>query len=198
MQAYNEADILRRLSQGDEDALADIMLRYRDKIFNVALNLLHDRDLAREIVQETFITIWHRRKSFEASTEIGGYCRVVARNKTVSLLTKLARQKSAQYQYALDHVGASRPDDDSIEDEIMHQYHDGLIEDYINNLSPQQRTAFTLFASGATYAQIAEQMNITRHTVKYHLTEAREALRRNLRPHIIPTCIFVLSQFPAN
>jgi RNA polymerase sigma-70 factor (ECF subfamily) len=198
MQAYNEADVLKRLSQGDEDALADIMLWYRDKIFNVAMNLLHDRDLAREIVQETFITIWHRRKSFEHSTEIGGYCRVVARNKTVSLITKLARQKSAQYQYALDHVGGTRSDDDSIETELMHQYHNGLLESSINNLSPQQKTVFTLFASGATYAQIAEQMNITRHTVKYHLTEAREALRRNLKPHILPACIFILSQFPAN
>jgi RNA polymerase sigma factor (sigma-70 family) len=186
MQAYNEAEVLRRLSEGDERALEEIMLRYREKVFNVARRFLRSNDLAVEIVQEVFITVWFQRQNFADSTDIGGYCRTLARNKTIKYLNKILQQNEVQYEFLLNHL-----DDQPREFDLLNDV--GLLETYIEKLSPQQKVVLKLKQAGATYTQIAEQMNISAHTVKFHLHEARQAMRLLLKHHL-PVCIFTLSQ----
>src|ERR1041384_1228371 len=54
-EAQHDAELVRRFNGGDEAAFVEIMTRYREKIFSVALALLRNRADAEEIAQDTFI-----------------------------------------------------------------------------------------------------------------------------------------------
>src|SRR5690606_6066136 len=54
-EAAYDAELVRRFNAGDESAFVEIMTRYREKIFSVALALLRNRADAEEIAQDTFI-----------------------------------------------------------------------------------------------------------------------------------------------
>src|ERR1041385_5360198 len=54
-EAEHDAELVRRFNSGDEAAFVEIMSRYREKIFSVALALLRNRADAEEIAQDTFI-----------------------------------------------------------------------------------------------------------------------------------------------
>lgn len=54
-EAAYDAELVRRFNGGDEPAFVEIMTRYREKIFSVALALLRNRADAEEIAQDTFI-----------------------------------------------------------------------------------------------------------------------------------------------
>jgi RNA polymerase sigma factor (sigma-70 family) len=191
MQAYNEAQLLRQLADGEEQALKEIMLRYGDKVFQVARRFVRSGDTAAEITQEVFITIWLRRKQLSHITNIGAYIRCIAKNATIAYFRKLEREASIQYQFLLSHVDEPA-DADSLLDEPEKDY-ESLLETCIEKLSPQQKVVLKLKHAGASYHEIATQLKISDNTVKYHLQEARASMRSLLKHHL-PICIFTFTE----
>ena len=51
LEALHDAELVRRFQAGDESAFVEIMTRYREKIFTVALSLLRNRSDAEEMSQ---------------------------------------------------------------------------------------------------------------------------------------------------
>lgn len=53
-----DSELLYRLKEGDRDAFNTVYWRYSPKVYNTVLYLLNDADLAEDVVQELFLTIW--------------------------------------------------------------------------------------------------------------------------------------------
>lgn len=194
MAAYNEAEFLRKMAQGDERAFTEIMRRHRDKVFGVALRIFRSRDLALEVVQEVFITVWTRRELFAHSTEIGGFCCTAARNKTIDTLRRIYTRDKAQYEFLMDQVAESSAPDKLIDFEVLEQHYEDLLTSSVDKLTIEQKRVWQLFNAGHSYQQIAEQLNITASTVKYHLTNARAFLRREIEPHLPAIIALAITQ----
>jgi DNA-directed RNA polymerase specialized sigma24 family protein len=55
-----------RLKDGDSAALGYLYERYVDKLFQAAMRLTDDRELAKDALQEVFVQLWHYRKTLSA------------------------------------------------------------------------------------------------------------------------------------
>ena len=75
-EAIVDAALVRRFLAGDEQAFVEIVTRYRDKMFHVALNLLHNRADAEEIAQDTFIRAHRSLDRFRGDSSLAAwlYC----------------------------------------------------------------------------------------------------------------------------
>jgi len=91
--AADEAALVRAVASGSEEALAALYDRHIDGVHAVALRLTRDRQMAEEVVQETFLALWNRAELFDpAVASLATWPRTIARNRTVDRLRAAGRR----------------------------------------------------------------------------------------------------------
>ena len=94
--ASNRADevvLVRAIAAGSEDALGALYDRHADGVFAAALRLSSDRQLAEEVVQETFLALWNRAELYDpAAGSLEAWLFTIARNRTVDRLRAAGRR----------------------------------------------------------------------------------------------------------
>ena len=61
---HDEAELISRCQQGNQEALKEIFERYHKKVYRVAYGVLRQREEALDIVQEVFIKLFRSIKEF--------------------------------------------------------------------------------------------------------------------------------------
>src|SRR5215211_5041175 len=88
-----DAALVRAVAAGSQDALAALYDRHIDGVHAVALRLTNDRQLAEEVVQETFLALWNRAELYDpAVASLATWLRTIARNRTVDRLRAAGRR----------------------------------------------------------------------------------------------------------
>ena len=89
----DEAALVQAVATGSEEALAALYDRHAGGIHAVALRLTRDRQIAEEVVQETFLALWNRAELFDpAVASLATWLRAIARNRTVDRLRAAGRR----------------------------------------------------------------------------------------------------------
>jgi RNA polymerase sigma-70 factor (ECF subfamily) len=89
----DEATLVQAVATGSEEALAALYDRHAGGIHAVALRLTRDRQIAEEVVQETFLALWNRAETFDpAVASLATWLRAIARNRTVDRLRAAGRR----------------------------------------------------------------------------------------------------------
>jgi len=106
--AVDDAALVREVATGSQDALAELYDRHASAVFAAACRLTTDRQLAEEVVQETFLAVWNRAELFNPATgSLAAWLHTIARNRTVDRLRASARRPR------LISVSAVGPDDET-------------------------------------------------------------------------------------
>ncbi len=92
-QAAVEVALVREVAQGSESALAELYDRHGDAVYAAACRLTDDRQVAEEVVQETFLALWNRAELFDpAAGSLAAWLHTIARNRTVDRLRAMGRR----------------------------------------------------------------------------------------------------------
>lgn len=177
---YDEKKVLEMLAQGSEYAFTQLFDHYRARIFSVAMRFLKSRELAEEVVQEVFLKVWVRREQMAMVLNFEGYLFTMARNRVFDCIKDLAEETAAKREF----VHSIQPMNGTDHFLIEKQY-EGLLQEAVNQLPPQQKQIFRLAKiEGLSHQAIAEQLHISRLTVKTHMAKALQTIRHNLRHHL--------------
>ncbi len=76
----DEATLAERLAAGDDGVLVELYRAYGGRILGLALHVLHDRQLAEEVVQETILRVWRRAETFDPTRDLEPWLFRIARN----------------------------------------------------------------------------------------------------------------------
>lgn len=88
-----DAALVREVAAGSQDALAVLYDRYADGVYHAASRLTSDRQVAEEVVQETFLALWNRAELFNpAAGSLAAWLHTIARNRTVDRLRAAGRR----------------------------------------------------------------------------------------------------------
>jgi RNA polymerase sigma-70 factor (ECF subfamily) len=91
----DDAAVVFRMAAGSEAALETIYDRYAAAIFAAAYRLTSDRGTAEEVVQETFLALWNRAESFDATAgSLAAWLHTIARNRAIDRLRAAGRRPS--------------------------------------------------------------------------------------------------------
>lgn len=178
---YDEPEELMLLARGDTHAFANLYNRYKNRVFTTALRYLKARELAQEVVQDTFLKVWELRATFIHVKNAEAYIFIMARNRTLTQLKKITADQAAQYQYTAVHsrreiVGGQ---------ELLEQENNRLLEETLEMLTPQQRKVFNMSREeGLSHQAIADKLNISTNTVNNHIKDSLKVMRRRLQPYM--------------
>jgi RNA polymerase sigma-70 factor (ECF subfamily) len=89
----NETALVRAVAGGSHEALAALYDRHADAVYAAASRLTSDRQVAEEVVQETFLALWNRADRFDpAAGSLAAWLHTIARNRTVDRLRAAGRR----------------------------------------------------------------------------------------------------------
>jgi RNA polymerase sigma-70 factor (ECF subfamily) len=92
----SDAGLVASLARGDAAALEQLYDRYADPIFRTAFRRLGDRQLAEEVLQDTYLALWNRAELYDpAAGSLLGWLLTIARNRAVDRLRALGRRPTA-------------------------------------------------------------------------------------------------------
>lgn len=92
----SDAGLVASLARGDASALEQLYDRYADPIYRAAFRRLGDRQLAEEVLQDTYLALWNRAELFDpAAGSLLAWLSTIARNRAVDRLRALGRRPNA-------------------------------------------------------------------------------------------------------
>lgn len=180
---YNEVDLLSRVADGDEYSFARLFHAWHQELAGYIFAITRSMPLTEEIVQDTFTKIWLDRERLRSVTNFRSWLFIVSRNHTFNCLRTLARETRRKQQWTAHALHL--PQDEVADDpETRQQHYFQLIEQAIDQLPPQQKKAWQLSrAEGLRHEDIAKEMQLSRETVKRHITMALRGIREYVRSH---------------
>ena len=172
----DDAELLRRIGRGDEDAMAAFYREHGRVLLSQILLVVGERALAEEIVQDTMLAVWRGAGSFRGESSVRSWVISIARRQTRDRLRR-QRLRVVDDAFLADQPGPGPGP------EVMALDRAELAEVKvaIRELAPAHREVLGLtFGSGLSLPEVAGVLEIPVGTVKSRLTAARTALSRTL------------------
>lgn len=191
MQPDTDTDLLQRMIKGDESAFRELYDRHSRQVAAFVFHLSHSAVDAEDILQETFLKLWTNREQLPLIVHPGNYIFIIARNKTLDHLRKIAQQ-----QKLVDHIWANISNvADALDLQLDARESQQLINTALSRLTEQQRTIFRLSRQeGLDHATIASQLQLSKSRVKNVQVETLRFLRQFLSRHSeLLVLLFLLS-----
>ncbi len=183
----SEKALIRAAQRGDLEAFNQLILRYQNLLFGIALRLLNDEDLASDAVQEALFSAYRRFYTFRGDSLRSWLARVVV-NACYDELRKKRRQHSVpleQYNAEGDEIETSYwLVDPQADPEVQFETTEleGAIQRSLNKLPPIYRLMLVLVdVEGLSYEEAAMAARIPVGTVKSRLARARLQMQKSLQ-----------------
>ena len=179
---------LEALRQRDGIAFRDLVDNYSPRIYNLALKMLGDGDLADDILQETFVNAYRSIDRFEGRSHISTWLYRIAHNAVLMRFRKEKAQPDLQSiddGLDLDTLAAAAEWEDVPERRLLQAELLQVMDKALANLSESLRVVFVLRdIDGLSTAETAEVLDLSETAVKSRLHRARLALRKQLAPYL--------------
>ncbi len=176
-------ELLRRIGRGDEAALVALYDRYAGLACAVALRVLGDRELAEEVVQDTFLRCWRGVETYRTGRgRVAGWLVGIARNRAIDALR--SRSHQARLREGTDLADRPPPDgmgEPTATDLVLLREAVGAA---LAALPAGQRQMIELaYYAGLSQSEIARALGEPLGTVKTRTRAAMDRLRpRGYRP----------------
>lgn len=168
--------LVDRARRGDTIAFAELVTKYRSRIYTRIYRMTQSQEDALEITQQTFVKVWKAIPAFEGKSSFYTWLYKVATREAIDWL-----RRSRPHFVELDtELRSSVPHPDrQIQRNEVRQF----VQDAVAKLSPKHRAVIVLKdLEDLQYGEIAEILQCSIGTVMSRLFHARRNLQARLRP----------------
>jgi RNA polymerase sigma-70 factor (family 1) len=184
----SDYNLVMMLKTGHKAAYATIYDRYKRLMFDHALKKIGDADAAQDILQDVFLNLWTNRAQISESENLKGYLYTAVRNKIFNLIA----HSKVRSIYATSMMQYAQSGDITTDHLIRERQFTELIDREIASLPERMREIFLLSRKEhLKNKQIADQLNLSEHTVATQIKRAIRILKNRLGP-LIFFCPFFL------
>ncbi|RMG72518.1 MAG: sigma-70 family RNA polymerase sigma factor [Chloroflexi bacterium] len=170
--------LIQSLKARDPDAFSHVFETHADKIYRLALRILHDEQQADGVVQNTFLKLIEHIESFEERANLSTWLYRVAYNECMQRIRRAKPEINIDENLMPTHF----IDWDTIPDAVFSsQETQAQIQRAIETLPHTLKTVFILRdIEELSTAQTAQILGISESAVKVRLHRARLMLRERL------------------
>jgi RNA polymerase sigma-70 factor (ECF subfamily) len=171
----SEKDLIRRLRDGQRDALGEFVRIYGPRVYDLHCWLCGDQTAAQDLTQETFIAVWRDIGKFRGESRLSTWVHRVARN------------------IALRHLKHHGSEDVTLDDAAKLEAPDnterlagqallrGQVREALQLVPLAQREALVLHClQGLSHSETAKALGHPLGTIKWRIAQGLHALRKAL------------------
>lgn len=180
----SDEDLIERFQRGDLYAFDLIVKRYKDQLLNFIYRFVGSQEEAEDIVQETFLRVYRKRKAYKRIAKFSTWIYTIAGNLARTELRRRKRRKL----FSVTDMGFEDRDyeitDDALspEREVHGVMQEEIIQKEIEQLSPKFREVIILRdIQELSYEEISKIIKVPIGTVKSRVNRARLRLQSRLK-----------------
>jgi len=177
---FTDEELVELLKQGKDKAFDELYFRYRDLLVRFVYIRMKSIPVSEEIVQEVFTTIWERRKTLVIQKKFSAYIYTSVRYVTLDYIK--SHTVTDQYiKEVIDRNTAEFSSTNATEDSIYYEELQEAVDKATLLLPKKSKEVFILSRiKHYTNKEIAEELNVSHETVKYHIAYALKFMRSYL------------------
>jgi RNA polymerase sigma-70 factor (ECF subfamily) len=176
-EAMQDARLVERLLRGDAEAYGSLVSRHMRRAFAVAYRILEHREDAEDVVQDSFMRALERIDQLDRRRPFRPWLLRIVVNQALNFRRARGIRTTASLSDSA-RAGGPLPDRQAEDTDLRRRLRAAL-----DMLPEKQRTVVQLAdLEGLTSGEIGRIMDLADGTVRWHLHEARKALRRALAP----------------
>ena len=196
-----DAALVARVKSGDSAAFGTLYDAWFDRVFDLAFRILHDRELAADVAQETFLSAWKNVERLRDDNAFGGWLLRIARNASFSRAEREQRARAVddQEMAVMEAVGAgasNAPDGFRLEDSLgagadpVRSMEDAELQDLVwesaRALGPRDAEVLDLqLRHGLSPAEVGEVMGMNRNAANQLVHRVRGRLDGAVRARVL-------------
>ena len=186
-----DADLVRQAAEGDRDAFRELFERYQRRVLSVVMGMLHDREAALDVTQDTFIKAYRSIDRFKGEASFYTWIYRIAVNLAIDWQRREWRRPMAAptrspsgdgpEEDAIDRIGDETPGNDPFLATRDRQLRE-RVREAIEELTPDHKAVILLReVEGLSYDEISRAMQCSIGTVMSRLHYARKKLQKRLK-----------------
>ena len=178
-----DTKLMLEFAEGDKSAFEKLVLKYRDRIYNLCRHMLNNAHDAEDAAQDTFIKAFQNLKRFKPESSLYTWMYRIAVNTCLDYKKKpffesLFKSSNDGEEFVVEQSS----DNPSPERRYESKQIGYAIQKSLKRLSQKLRTVIILKEiEGLSYKEIAEILDISIGTVKSRISRAREELRELMK-----------------
>ncbi|UZR96503.1 RNA polymerase sigma-70 factor [Chondrinema litorale] len=177
------ADILKKKvsEENNPEAFKELYDYYFNPLFNIGYSILQNREIAKELVSDVFISLWNSRQNLSNIENLDNYLFVAIRNQCLRYLKRNKMEKYTdsihENYYTKKNIDFNSPDKVVEFEELKLRY-----DKVITTLPTKCKKVFELVKDeGKKYKEVADIMTISIKTVENHMLKAMKLLREEFK-----------------
>ncbi|MDE2982827.1 MAG: sigma-70 family RNA polymerase sigma factor [Gemmatimonadota bacterium] len=183
MKERTDAELVTRARSGHAESFGELVRRYQQPAFSIALSVIGRQQDAEDAVQESFMVALRRLEDCRNPDRFAGWFLTIVRNRSRNLIRRESLRRGDPIPASAANTGPS-PEKAASLAELRES-----LQEALKKLSEVQREIVLLHdLEGWKHSEIAERLGMPSGTVRSHLHFARKALRVELsgwRDHVI-------------
>ncbi|GAA5221326.1 RNA polymerase sigma factor [Membranihabitans marinus] len=175
-----------------QNKLEILFIQHRKELYDYLRSNLKCSALAEDVLQDIFIKILASNTDIDKLDQPASYLFIIARNMVIDYWRKAAVDKRVQEEF-WNNMEKER----TIQEFPFLQHDKKILLNEINQiLTDQQKIIFSLNRKdGYTYNEIAEQLHLSKSTVKNHMVSALKKIRAHILENKLYPAILIFLSF---
>lgn len=166
--------LVKALKEGNQLAFSIVYKTYAAQTFSLAFKYLLNKELAEDAVQNLFLKLWLKKEEIDETKPINRYLFTMLKN---DLLNTLRDSKKNIYLLE-DCLSMVLELEDNSQSENLKQEQMNIIQQALEQLSPQRRKVFEMKVSGKySNQEIADKLNLSINTIKFQYSQSLKQIR---------------------
>jgi len=175
-----ETSLVDAIKHGDKDAFARLYRRHFSELCDISFYLTRDKEVAKEMVQDTFLVIWEKREDWQPKGSIRSYLFRAVKNRSLDHLKHVKVERGWQKMQQVETNGSHSGEESISQKELA-----AAIDKSVDELPEKCRIIFIMNRNqGFTYGEIAEIQGISQKTVETQIGRALKKLRESLAKYL--------------
>ena len=172
--------LLVRVARRDREAFRALYDLTSDRLFGIAIGLLHDRARAEEVLQEAYVRVWQRAAQFDAGVARPmTWLITIVRNRAIDLLRAERQERASTTAWSDEHGDKIATLAPAPEQQLQRALEAAQIDRSLRALPRQQRHALALVLyRGMTHAEVACAARVPLGTAKSWVRRGLAQLQR--------------------
>lgn len=166
--------LVKALKEGNQLAFSIVYKTYVAQTFSLAFKYLLNKELAEDAVQNLFLKLWLKKEEIDETKPINRYLFTMLKNDLLNML----RDSKKNIYLLEDCLSMVLELEDNSQNENLKQEQMNIIQQALEQLSPQRRKVFEMKVSGKySNQEIADKLNLSINTIKFQYSQSLKQIR---------------------
>lgn len=175
--------LLHKFSKKDRESERLIFEMFYQRVYSTAYYIVQDRELAQDVVQETFFKAFKQMHTVRDGEKLGAWLVAIASRTAIDYLRKMKRWNDiATEDFIIDEQLNRNYEEFSVVEMIVEEkFLKKLLLQELDELKPEYKQVLILkYLYDMPYKEIAEALDLNIATVKTRIHRARLKLKESL------------------